>query len=189
LLRLAEIDSGLRRSGFVPVDLGEIASAAVDFYQPAAELRNARLVLESSGSAPVRGDPVLLAQALGNLIDNSLKYAPEHSTITVAVGKVANQGVEIVVADRGPGIPDAEKPKAIERFYRGDVSRGTPGVGLGLSLVDAVARLHGSELKLEDNQPGLRARMLLSQDNAKLVRPTRTANEEEEKYHHEPVYP
>jgi signal transduction histidine kinase len=189
LLRLAEIDSGLRRSGFVPVDLGEVASAAVDFYQPAAELRNASLVLESEGTAPVRGDPVLLAQALGNLIDNSLKYTPAHSTITVAVRKVANQGIEIEVADRGPGIPDEEKPKAIERFYRGDVSRGTPGVGLGLSLVDAVARLHGSELKLEDNRPGLRARMLLSQDAARIVRSMRTANEEEEKYQHEPVYP
>jgi signal transduction histidine kinase len=189
LLRLAEIDSGLRRSGFVPVDVGEVAAAAVEFYQPAAELRNASLVLDSDGSAPVRGDPVLLAQALGNLIDNSLKYAPEDTTITVAVRKVANQGVSIEVADHGPGIPDAEKPKAVERFYRGDVSRGTPGVGLGLSLVDAVARLHGSELKLEDNQPGLRARMVLAQDTAKIVRSTRTTNEEEEKYHHEPVYP
>jgi signal transduction histidine kinase len=189
LLRLAEIDSGLRRSGFVPVDLGEVAAAAVEFYQPAAEVRNASLVLESEGSAPVRGDPVLLAQALGNLIDNSLKYTPEHSTITVAVRKVANESVEIEVADRGPGIPDAQKPKAIERFYRGDVSRGTPGVGLGLSLVDAVARLHGSELKLEDNEPGLRARMVLSQDKAKILRSTRTANEQEEKFHHEPVYP
>jgi signal transduction histidine kinase len=189
LLRLAEIDSGLRRSGFVPVDLGEVAAAAVEFYQPAAEVRNSSLILESDGSAPVRGDPVLLAQALGNLIDNALKYAPEDTTITVAVRKVANLGVEIEVADRGPGIPDAEKPKAVERFYRGDVSRGTPGVGLGLSLVDAVARLHGSELRLEDNQPGLRARMVLSQDNVKVARSIRATNDEEEKYHHEPVYP
>jgi signal transduction histidine kinase len=189
LLRLAEIDSGMRRSGFVPVDVSEVAAAAVEFYQPAAEVRNASLVLESEGSAPVRGDPVLLAQALGNLIDNSLKYTPADSAISVIVRRVANNGVEIEVADRGPGIPDAEKPKAIERFYRGDVSRGTPGVGLGLSLVDAVARLHGSELRLEDNRPGLRARIVLSQDSVKIVRSTRTANDEEEKYHHEPVYP
>jgi signal transduction histidine kinase len=137
----------------------------------------------------VRGDPVLLAQALGNLIDNALKYTPADSTITVAVRRLSNQSVEVAVADRGPGIPDTEKPKAVERFYRGDLSRGTPGVGLGLSLVDAVARLHGSELKLEDNRPGLRARMVLSQDNVKIVRSTRPTNEEEEKYHHEPVYP
>jgi len=189
LLRLAEIDSGMRRSGFVPVDVSEVAAAAVEFYQPAAEVRDSMLVLESSGSAPVRGDPVLLAQALGNLIDNALKYTPADATITVAVRHVANNGVEIEVSDRGPGIPDEEKPKAVLRFYRGDVSRGTPGVGLGLSLVDAVARLHGSELKLEDNQPGLRARIVLNQDTMKVARSVRSTNEEEGKYQHEPVYP
>src|SRR6202044_2955147 len=72
--------------------------------------------------------------------------------------------VEISVADDGPGIPDSEKPKVTERFYRGDASRGTPGVGLGLSLVEAVARLHASSLQLEDNRPGLRARIVLVQD-------------------------
>jgi signal transduction histidine kinase len=189
LLRLAEIDSGMRRSGFVPVDIAEVASAAVEFYQPAAEMRNTSLVLQSDGAAAVRGDPVLLAQALGNLIDNALKYTPADGTVTVAVRQVANHDVELEVADRGPGIPDGEKRKAIERFYRGDLSRGTPGVGLGLSMVDAVARLHGSELKLEDNQPGLRARIVLSQDSVKIVRSTRSTNEEEEKYQHEPVYP
>jgi signal transduction histidine kinase len=189
LLRLAEIDSGLRRSGFVPVDISEVAAAAVEFYQPAAELRSATLLLDSSGSAPVRGDPVLLAQALGNLIDNALKYTPADGAITVAVRRVPDKGVEIEVSDRGPGIPDEEKPKAIERFYRGDASRGTPGVGLGLSLVDAVARLHGSELMLEDNKPGLRARIVLNQGNMMITRASRVANEEEEKFHHEPVYP
>jgi signal transduction histidine kinase len=188
LLRLAEIDSGLRRSGFVSVDVSEVAAAAVEFYQPAAEMRDSSLVLETAGAAPVKGDPVLLAQALSNLIDNALKYTPAQATITVAVRRVGN-AVEIEVADRGPGIPDEEKPKAVERFYRGDASRGTPGVGLGLSLVAAVARLHGSELRLEDNRPGLRARIVLSQDTAKIVRSTRTPNEQEEKYQHEPVYP
>jgi signal transduction histidine kinase len=189
LLRLAEIDSGMRRSGFVPVDVTEVASAAVEFYQPAAEIRGSTLALESSGPAPVRGDPVLLAQALSNLIDNALKYTPAEGTIVVAVHRSGDGAVEVEVADRGPGIPDAEKPKAIERFYRGDASRGTPGVGLGLSLVDAVARLHGSELRLEDNRPGLRARILLNQDTMQIARSVRTSQEEEEKFHHEPVYP
>jgi hypothetical protein len=189
LLRLAEIDSGMRRSGFVPVDLTEVASAAVEFYQPAAEVRGSTLALESVGPAPVRGDPVLLAQALSNLIDNALKYTPSDGTIVVAVRRSDNGAVEVEVADRGPGIPDAEKPKAVERFYRGDASRGTPGVGLGLSLVDAVARLHGSELKLEDNRPGLRARILLNQDTMQIARSVRAAKEEEGKFHHEPVYP
>ena len=118
----------MRRSGFVSVDLSEVAAAAVEFYQPAAEVRDSSLILESAGATPVKGDPVLLAQALSNLIDNALKYTPPHATITVAVRRV-NNGVEIEVADRGPGIPDAEKPKVVERFYRGDASRGTPGVG------------------------------------------------------------
>ena len=188
LLRLAEIDSGLRRSGFVPVDVAAVAAAAVEFYQPAAELRGTTLSLEIAGPAPVRGDPVLLAQALGNLIDNALKYTPRDGTIMVAVRVGDGGSVEIVVADSGPGIPDAEKPKAVERFYRGDASRCTPGVGLGLSLVDAVARLHGSELNLEDNHPGLRARIVLTQDTRAITRAARATSQKGE-FQHEPVYP
>jgi signal transduction histidine kinase len=188
LLRLAEIDSGLRRSGFVPVDVAAVAAAAVEFYQPAAELRGTTLSLEIAGPAPVRGDPVLLAQALGNLIDNALKYTPRDGTIMVAVRVGDGGSVEIVVADSGPGIPDTEKPKAVERFYRGDASRCTPGVGLGLSLVDAVARLHGSELNLEDNHPGLRARIVLTQDTRAITRAARATSQKGE-FQHEPVYP
>jgi hypothetical protein len=188
LLRLAEIDSGLRRSGFVPVDVTAVAAAAVEFYQPAAELRGSILSLEAAGPAPIRGDPVLLAQALGNLIDNALKYTPADGSIMVAVRCGGDGSVEIVVADSGPGIADTEKFKAVERFYRGDASRCSPGVGLGLSLVDAVARLHGSELKLEDNHPGLRARMVMTQDTRQITRVARATSEEGE-LQHEPVYP
>src|ERR1700687_752316 len=180
LLRLAEIDSGLRRSGFVLVDVAAVAAAAVEFYQPAAELRGTTLSLEIGGAAPIRGDPVLLAQALGNLIDNALKYTPSDGTIMVAVRVGDGGSVEIVVADSGPGIPDTEKPKAVERFYRSDASRCTPGVGLGLSLVAAVARLHGSELKLEDNHPGLRARVVLTQDTRAITRCARATSEKGE---------
>ena len=189
LLRLAEIDSGLRRSGFVPVDVAAVAAAAVEFYQPAAELRGSSLSLQIGGPAPIRGDPVLLAQALGNLIDNALKYTPDDSTIVVAVRRNSHAGsVEILVADSGPGIPEDQKSKAIERFYRGDASRCTPGVGLGLSLVDAVARLHGSELLLEDNHPGLRARIVLTQDTPQVARAARVSSDEGS-LQHEPVYP
>jgi signal transduction histidine kinase len=188
LLRLAEIDSGLRRSGFVTVDMTAVAAAAVEFYQPAAELRGSTLSLQAGGPAPIRGDPVLLAQALGNLIDNALKYTPADGTIEIAVRRSSDGSVEIVVADSGPGIPETEKPKAVERFYRGDASRCTPGVGLGLSLVAAVARLHGSELNLEDNHPGLRARIVLTQDTRQITRAAR-ATSEEGGFRHEPVYP
>jgi hypothetical protein len=156
LLRLAEIDAGLRRSGFVSLDASDLAANAVEFYDPAAELKSIDLKFQSDGPLWVAGDPVLLAQALSNLIDNALKYAPQNGAIEVAVRKRGAASVEISVADNGPGIDAAEKCKVMERFYRGDASRGTPGVGLGLSLVQAVAKLHGSPLELYDQAPGLR---------------------------------
>lgn len=160
LLRLAEIDTGMRRSGFVQVNANELAAEAVEFYSPAAEIKNVTLSYESTGPVSVSGDPTLLAQAVGNLIDNALKYAGEGGSVKVAAQTRGDGGVEISVADNGPGIPDEEKPKVAQRFYRGDSSRGTPGVGLGLSLVQAVAKLHGGTLELADDHPGLRARMI-----------------------------
>jgi signal transduction histidine kinase len=156
LLRLAEIDSGMRRSGFATLDAADLAANAVEFYEPAAELKDIELRLAVAGPVAVFGDPVLLAQALGNLIDNALKYAPKNGVIEVAVRKREDGAAEISVTDNGPGISAAEKCKVVERFYRGDASRGTPGVGLGLSLVQAVAKLHGSVLDLLDQAPGLR---------------------------------
>src|SRR5580698_5709256 len=164
LLRLAEIDSGMRRSGFVPLDASDLAANAVEFYEPAAELKNIDLKIRSNGPLPVSADPVLLAQALSNLIDNALKYAPQGGSIEVAVQRRDDLRAEIAVSDNGPGIDDAEKAKVMQRFYRGDASRGTPGVGLGLSLVQAVAKLHGSALELLDNGPGLRVVMTVPID-------------------------
>jgi signal transduction histidine kinase len=171
LLRLAEIDAGLRRSGFVSLDLADLAANAVEFYAPAAELKNIELVFRSDGPLSISGDPVLLAQALGNLIDNALKYAPENGAIVVAAHRRGDGSAEISVTDNGPGIADSEKSKVVQRFYRGDASRGTPGVGLGLSLVQAVAKLHGNSLVLSDQKPGLRAAVTLPLDATNLVAP------------------
>jgi signal transduction histidine kinase len=161
LLRLAEIDTGMRRSGFVQVNANELAAEVVEFYSPAAEVKEVSLSFVSNGPVLVSGDPTLLAQAVGNLIDNALKYAGEQGSVIVGIQYSADGAIEICVADDGPGIPETEKPKVAQRFYRGDASRGTPGVGLGLSLVQAVAKLHGGTLELTDNFPGLRARMLI----------------------------
>jgi signal transduction histidine kinase len=161
LLRLAEIDTGTRRSGFIEIDAANIASEVAEFYQPAAELQGRTLSFTSSRPLPLAGDPLLLAQAIGNLIENALKYAQENGVITVEASRHPDGAIEIAVSDDGPGIPDEEKPKVLERFYRGDASRGTPGAGLGLSLVAAVAKLHGGTLKLTDNTPGLRAALIL----------------------------
>jgi signal transduction histidine kinase len=162
LLRLAEIDTGARRSGFVQVDMVKVAAEAAEFYQPVAELKGVKLSFESAGAQTVAGDPLLLAQAIGNLIDNALKFAPLNGAITVATARRRNGAAEVVVSDDGPGIPDAEKSRVSQRFYRGDASRGTPGVGLGLSLVEGVAKLHGGALELADNRPGLRATLVVS---------------------------
>jgi signal transduction histidine kinase len=160
LLRLAEIDAGVRRAGFVQADLGTIVSDAVEFYQPVAELRGVTLSLEYSGDLVATVDPLLLAQAIGNLIDNALKFARDNGEIKVAAIR-RESGVAISVSDDGPGIADAEKPKVTERFYRVDASRGTAGVGLGLSLVKAVATLHRGSLDFTDNEPGLIATLML----------------------------
>jgi hypothetical protein len=161
LLRLAELDTGARRSGFVQVDAARVAAEVVEFYEPAAEQKGVVFSFRAGGVAPVAGDPVLLAQALSNLIDNSLKCVPERGAIEVRVDRRDDGSVAIEVADNGPGIAAADRPKVTERFFRGDASRGTPGVGLGLSIVDAVAKLHGGVLELLDNHPGLRAQMVL----------------------------
>jgi signal transduction histidine kinase len=162
LLRLAEIDSGAQRSGFVEVNPAELASRAAEFYRPAAELKNISLDFrDAAGGARLAGDPLLLSQAVFNLIDNAVKFTPSGGHIHVEAGRVGG-GIAIAVGDDGPGIPDEEKQRVVERFYRGDRSRGsTPGVGLGLTLVSAIASLHGGRLDLADNHPGLLARMVL----------------------------
>jgi two-component system sensor histidine kinase/response regulator len=160
LLRLAEIDTGARRSGFARVDVAKVALDAAEFYQPMAEENGLRLSFESSGELASAGDATLLAQAIGNLVENALKYAA--GTIAVSATQRRDGAIEVTVSDDGPGIADEEKPRVTERFYRCEASGGKPGVGLGLSLVAAIAKLHGGVLELSDNHPGLRAGLLLS---------------------------
>jgi signal transduction histidine kinase len=144
----------------VRLDAAAVAAEVVEYYEPADEQKGVVFSFETDGQTPVTGDPVLLAQAVSNLIDNSLKSVPAAGAISVRVARRAD-AVEIAVADNGPGIAAADRPKATERFFRGDASRGSPGVGLGLSIVDAVAKLHGGVLQLLDNHPGLLAQMVL----------------------------
>jgi signal transduction histidine kinase len=157
LLRLAEIDTGSRRSGFIDINPSELAAKAAEFYRPAAEIKGISLDFRGDGgSATIAGDPLLLSQAVFNLIDNAVKFTPSGGHI-----RVEATAVEISVGDNGPGIPADEKERVTERFYRGDASRSsTPGVGLGLTLVSAITSLHGGRLDLADNHPGLKARMI-----------------------------
>ncbi len=161
LMRLAQIETGARQSGFKTVELPEVVSETVEFYQHVAEEKGLGLSAHIPARLGVTGDPSLIAQAVGNLIDNAIKYTPRGGSVGVAVSTGVDGTAAIVVDDNGPGIPDAEKPKVTTRFYRGDPSRGTGGAGLGLSLVAAVAALHGGNLTFANNYPGLRARLTL----------------------------
>jgi signal transduction histidine kinase len=155
LLRIARIESGARRSGFVPVDLASLAANVVELYEPLAEERGGRLELEAVRSAAVRGDPELLSQALANLVDNALKHGGAQPSVEVTVGE--DEGAPFVaVDDSGPGIPEDAREQVFRRFHRLDSSRTMPGSGLGLSLVAAVAKLHHLDVRLEDSHPGLR---------------------------------
>ncbi|MFD1625822.1 sensor histidine kinase [Azospirillum griseum] len=161
LLSIAEAESGAKRNDFVPVDLRDVVQLAADLYEPVAEERGQRLTMEipaglGAAGVPVRGNGQLLAQAVSNLLDNAIKYTPEGGTITLRLdGPAAGQAARVTVADNGPGIPEEARAKVLQRFVRLDTARASPGNGLGLSLVDAVASLHGARLELADNGPGL----------------------------------
>ena len=161
LLRLADIDSGMRRSAFAPVALGAVATDVGELYSALAEARDITLTVTAAPDLWVRGDRDLLAQAVSNLLDNALKFTPAGGTVTLSATAGVAGGAELVVADRGPGLSEADRPRATQRFFRGDRSRHTPGVGLGLSLVQAVADLHRATLVLSDHRPGLLVRMTL----------------------------
>jgi signal transduction histidine kinase len=154
LLRIAQIEAGARRAGFREVDLAVIASNVVEAFAPSAEEGGRALLLTAPGPVVVEGDAELLTQMLVNLVENGLHHTPVGAKVRVIVEGVGEPA--LVVADDGPGVPRAEREKVLERFYRLEQSRSTPGAGLGLALAAAVARLHQASLKLSDAAPGLR---------------------------------
>lgn len=160
LLRIAEIDAGTRRSAFAQVDLVATLTDVVDLYAVVAEEHRLRLDFAPTPGLQVKGDRHLLAQAVANLIDNAIKFSPPGGVVSVTAMRDRRATV-ILVADEGPGIPPAERDKVRDRFYRMEASRNSPGSGLGLALVDAVARLHDGTLQLGDNHPGLIAKLIL----------------------------
>ena len=167
LLMIARAESGQARDNMTEFDASEIARDVGDLYEPVADEKGIALKIDAPAAAPVRGNRELVSQALANLIDNAIKYAGPSGKVNGVpaeiVVRAGNDGERITlsVADRGPGIPDADRGRVVERFVRLEQSRSEPGSGLGLSLASAVARLHGGELKLEDNHPGLRTTIAL----------------------------
>jgi signal transduction histidine kinase len=178
LLMIARAESGQARDNMTEFDAGEIARDVGELYEPLADEEGMSLkVVEAAGTLPVHGNRELVSQALANLIDNAIKYAAlrgpaaraadENKATNGVIPEImistrgAGDRIEFSVADTGPGIPEHERAHAVERFARLESSRSLPGSGLGLSLASAVASLHGGELRLEDNSPGLRAVLAL----------------------------
>ncbi|SFT55147.1 sensor histidine kinase [Sedimentitalea nanhaiensis] len=156
LLQIAQIESGTPGSRFQPVDLGELVATCVELYEPAAAETGHALTARIAPDVPrVAGDRNLLLQLMANLVENAMRHTPDGTAIAFSL--TAREGKAVLsVADRGPGIPADETENVLQRLYRLDRSRMTPGSGLGLSLVSVVARLHGADLVLQDNHPGLR---------------------------------
>ena len=155
LLLIAEADSGMTRGSMTPIDLSAIVADIADLYAPLAEEKEIGLEVAPSGVLTIEGNRSLVSQALANLIDNAIKYTPAGGHIWVSAGETP-AGIDLIVADDGPGIPVEDRARVLERFVRLEKSRNSPGTGLGLSLVAAVARMHEAKLSLGDNAPGLK---------------------------------
>jgi signal transduction histidine kinase len=177
VLQIAETESGSRRQDFEPIPLNALITDVVELYDAAAEAQGVALATELDGVPTTLGDKNLLATAVANLLDNALKYAGSAATVRVRATQ-ARETVSIVVQDNGPGIPPEARAKVLERFYRLDQSRSTPGHGLGLAIVAATTTLHGGTLVLEDAAPGLVARIVLPRIDA-VHGPRATAAEAE----------
>jgi signal transduction histidine kinase len=154
LLAIARAEAGAQHGEWERIDLTEVARDVVDLYEPLAEERGISLQLVGGKGAFILGHQQLVAQAIANVADNAVKYTPEGGIVTIVTS--GSPSPTVTVTDTGPGIPAALREQAKQRFVRLDAQRSTPGSGLGLSLVEAVAKLHDAKLELGDNAPGLK---------------------------------
>ncbi|WP_321948328.1 sensor histidine kinase [Paraburkholderia sp. J10-1] len=157
LLRISEIESGVRRQSFMPVNLAAIVKDVYEYYEASAEEKqlNYRCEIEDSRDFNLEGDPNLLFEALANLIENAIKFSPIRGAVMVSLVRIEGR-VHLSVRDNGPGIPESEHQAVLQRFYRGEASRHTPGNGLGLSLANAVAAMHRMTLAFDHVATGCR---------------------------------
>lgn len=165
LLMIARAEAGEARKGMTEFDAADVAESVAELYEPLAEQKGLHLEVDTKGPLPIHGNRELVGQALANLVDNAIKHGrPEtpgsNGEIRISTGQEAGH-VLLSVADHGPGIPVEDRGRVVERFVRLETSRSRPGAGLGLSLASAVAHLHGGELRLEDNTPGLQVKLVL----------------------------
>jgi signal transduction histidine kinase len=153
ILRIAKIGARDRQAAFRPLDLAAVARDVAELYGPGAEEQGGSIRLEVIGEAEVIGDRDLLFNAMSNLIDNAFKHGGSPPLVTITVGSAPTPF--FAIGDRGPGIPPEDRQDVLKRFFRLERSRHAPGSGLGLSLVVAVAQVHGATLELDDDAPGL----------------------------------
>jgi len=161
LTRIAQIETQARKSAFRTVNLVEIAGEVVELYDAAAEQDGTRLIVAGHGEVLVTGDRDLIFDAIANLVDNAIKHGRAGGQVVVSNENIDGRAV-ISIADDGPGIPADQYEHVFKRFYRLEHSRYRPGNGLGLSLVAAVARLHGAQIEMLDNSPGLQLKLRFS---------------------------
>jgi signal transduction histidine kinase len=157
LLLVARLEAGVLDENAETFDAGRLVRDFAELYEPVAEERGMKLALDVAEGTEITANRQLVGQAVANLIDNAIKYSAKAKDplIRITMGS-DEEAVEIAVADRGPGIAPDDRERVLRRFVRLEKSRTEPGTGLGLSLVQAVARLHGGGVRLEDNAPGLR---------------------------------
>ncbi len=168
LLRIARIEYSEQRKGFKNVDINSILYDIEELYEPLIEEKGQKLNVQLSQTVEVWADRDMLFQAFANLIDNAIKYTPENGTISIRSHSMAGKWC-LEIADNGPGIPQNEHEKVVQRFYRLDQSRTTPGSGLGLALVFAVLKVHSMKLDFSDNNPGLKVTVTVDTNNVKKV--------------------
>jgi signal transduction histidine kinase len=166
LSRISEIESKRRHAGFSQVSPEPILRKILDLYEPLAGQGKVRLTLEMQRSPAIEGDGDLLFEAIGNLVDNAIKFTPPDGHISVTL-EATESGPIVSVIDTGPGIPMDQRRSVLQRYYRVSDTRNLPGSGLGLSLVEAIARLHDFALILDESDGGgTRARLLCWRQNA-----------------------
>ena len=155
LLRIARIEAGQIKFGFSEIDYHALIQDIVEFYEPLVEEKQQHLETTLEVGIISWGDRDLMFQAIANLFENAIKYTPEHGNISISLIRLNTEAV-ITISDNGPGIPKAERENVFRRFYRLDQSRSSSGNGLGLSMVSAVISMHNGNIKLQNNNPGLR---------------------------------
>ena len=173
ILMISRLESGYSQEGMAAVDLRALVEDIVELYEPLAEEAGASMDLEMGGPAPMTGNRELISQAIGNIIDNAIKYAGSNGSepaVSVTIAK-AGGNVTVTVRDNGPGIPNGDRERVTERFVRLEESRTQPGSGLGLALVKAVMKMHRGRLELGDAKPGLQVRLVFPADIAREARP------------------